>query len=728
MFLENFRELGLVIPVKILMKKPDLIFFGLLILLPILWWFPLLTGHLPDFMDTVTYLYPLRYAIAEQWKEGTLPLWLPNILSGTPLAANPQLATWYPPQILFYFLPGPLTYGILVIFHYILAGFGMFKLCQNLTKNTIAAYFAAFTFQFSAMLISRVALLPHVYSAAWIPWIFLAMENFIFQPHRRIHSALTLAGLLSLQFLSGSPQISYYTVIALMVFSATNHRTILLSSPASFFKYLTFSAVLAFLICSIQLLPTIDFLQNVSRNQIRPENLQSQALNDGFIWRSLIGFTGPTIEDTDSINAIGAGAIIFALLSFFIPELRKKTLPYFFIALVGFILALGPLSRTLYEFFPLYDRFHAPRRALILWSVALPVCSALGIVGFMRFAQTKNIPRYIIYSLIVISTVGTFWMLPRLERVFSSPTNLIPPSPTASLIGNERFLVVDPTFNYAYDSRREDYGQSLMTNVSALTNLRDVQGYDPLVSQRYAYARDLAGNTSGIFFPSHGAYFSDPASSILNLLNVNYLIGRFDLYDPSKVIPGTYIDQNKTSAMVSLVQNDLKWPIYKYNSVRPKAWAVSEAVIVSDYKNALNSYFHAPSYEVAYFENKFADYIPRHISLAEVNLVKKSARHMEINITPPSNQSRIIAVSSVWYPGWKAETNNGENCAVVPVNGLIKGLIIPPSATTVHLTYMPKTFIQGSLLSGIGILIWSGTIFYLRRRPITTSLAPEPKS
>ena len=79
-----------------------------LVVLPAIYWWPLLAGRLPDFMDTVTVLYPLRVAAARQIHEATLPLWLPNMYCGTPLAANPQLALFYP--LNWAFLPWPLPF------------------------------------------------------------------------------------------------------------------------------------------------------------------------------------------------------------------------------------------------------------------------------------------------------------------------------------------------------------------------------------------------------------------------------------------------------------------------------------------------------------------------------------------------------------------------------------------------------------------------------------------
>src|SRR5207253_3200531 len=117
-----------------------------------------------------------RTAVAQQLRSACLPLWLPNIFCGTPLAANPQVASWYPPQLLFYLIPNALGFGLLAILHYCLAGAGTYALTYRLSGHKPSALLAGLTFQFGSMLIGRIALLPHVYSCAWVPWIFLAAE------------------------------------------------------------------------------------------------------------------------------------------------------------------------------------------------------------------------------------------------------------------------------------------------------------------------------------------------------------------------------------------------------------------------------------------------------------------------------------------------------------------------------------------------------------------------
>src|SRR5439155_21386169 len=62
--------------------------------------------------DLVTSFYPYRTIAARAFREGTVPLWNPYMLSGAPFVAMAQSAVFYPPNFLYYVLPVPLAWSI----------------------------------------------------------------------------------------------------------------------------------------------------------------------------------------------------------------------------------------------------------------------------------------------------------------------------------------------------------------------------------------------------------------------------------------------------------------------------------------------------------------------------------------------------------------------------------------------------------------------------------------
>lgn len=692
----------------------------LLVLLPSAWWYPLLSGDLPNFMDTITHGFPIRMAVARQIREGTLPLWIPNLFSGAPLAANPQIAVWYPPQALFYLAPGAISFGLVCVLHYVWGGWGAFFYVRRMTGSMAGALFAAVTFQFSAMLVSRVALMPHVFTTVWVPWMFLAAERALddrgFHPRQ---GALILAVLVALQILAGSPQITYYTGLALplywiarAVLRARCEKGAVMRRVAEVLVQGAVAAVLAAFLAGIQLLPTAEFLQNSERTAISLDRLRGQALNDSFIWTSLVGFTGDTIEDTDSINAIGPGALALGLLALGRRSSRRLALPLWLVAIAGFLLSLGPLVAAWADLLPLYGRFHAPRRALVFWTIA--GCLAAGAGGAYLDAcwRARRLPRSALHGLLLLLTAGTWWMLPRLEKVFVHPGHLDPDPRIVERIGQDRFLTLDPTFAYSYDSRRPDFGRSMISNLAALSDTFDVNGYDPLVPSRYGEARNLACTRSGVFFPSHGVFFSDPNSPVLKLLNVQYVLGRHDLYDPDRLIPGTRIDHAELSASLELIYPDDRWPLSRYREERPLAWAVEKVFMARNAREALQNAILLNPWRVAFVEEDIG--VVGASRPPAVTACHKDARTITVRLDGPRDQDSLVCIATTWMPGWSARSSTGERLVTVPADGIIAGVVVPQGVTEFDLVYSPASFVRGLLMTAAGFLAWG--LFWSRRR------------
>ncbi len=682
---------------------------GLLVVLPLLWWWPVFAGYLPDFMDTVAHGYPMRMAAARQLRTGTLPLWLPNVFSGMPLAANMQLTVWYPPQIVFYLWPSTYTYGLFAILHYIIGGLGMFAWVRRLRPNTAAALFAAFTFQFGSMLVSRIALLPHVLTVVWIPWMFWSIEKAAREPGWLPgRGTLFVAVFFALQLLGGSPQITYYTGIALPLYWISRRVMVTrgkggFAPVAQTLSHGLCAAILGVMIAGIQILPMLDFAGETTRSSISVERLSGQGLNDGFIWRSLVGFTGPFIEDTDSINAIGVGALLLVPLAFV--RRRATAIVLFVIGGLGFSMALGGLTPFWSRLLPLFDGFHAPRRALILWSVAGPAIAGVGAANLLAFLRLRRLPRSVGFMLLLVLSGGTVWMLPRLDRVWTKEERFQPDDRIVELMGTDRFLVLDPTLRYSYDSRRFDFGRSMAANMACLHDTMAVNGYDPLISKNYDLARRVASARSGNFYPSHGVYFTDPNSPVLEMLNVQYLVGRWDLFEPGRLIPGTGVDKAQLAERIEPAAAHPRWPVYRFVDERPFAWVPKRVVSVESDEDALVAAVGNGPREFAFNTSG--------IDMTNSDSLKVSGRYLDARTvevafeSPPSSEC-LVAIALPSATGW--HVRGSATSVLMRVNGFITGVLVPAGTESAVLRYTPSSWLRGALLTlaGLSLLLLGG--------------------
>ncbi len=689
--------------------------FLILIVLPIIWWWPLLTGQLPDFMDTVTLLYPMRMAAAQQFWDGTLPLWFPNLAAGAPLAANPQIAVWYPPHWLFFLVPTATMNGLVMILHYWVAGFGMWLLAKRTGTCNWAALFGAVGLQFGSMLVSRIALTPHLSSMAWLPLILWGIEKSVTDksPWR---GSLWVAFFFAVQVLSGAPQISYYTAIVLPIWwlarGWANQKPTLTTLKAGFL-----AATLSALLTSIQLIPVFELMNLSTRMPIEESKLVVQGLAGSMVFRSLFGFTGETIEDTDTINAIGFGLMLLIPLAFRGKRRRRLIIPLLCAGLVMLVFSLSAVVPLLHNQLPLYSSFHSPRRALIIWSVLGPLAAAHGAQVLLAYLR-KTPWRRIAPCILLLFLAGNLWMLPRLEREFTSIERLNPHPHDVQLLKENRFLTMDFSLRYSYESRDPMYGYSVMPNLAALHNYYDVQTYDPVILKRMALMRDISTAQTGRFYPSHGIFLSNPNSPLLKMLNVQHIIGRVDAYYPSDIIPGAVMDLDKALESLDLIRDHPFWPLYRYKEEFPLAWLVSNVVEKQSAQDSMVLALVNDPLKVAFLEKPLAKLQadPRPAVARSVQAERTTASSFSINISPTPMRAQFLCISSVYMPGWKAVTDAGETLEVVPANGLILGMLVPPGTQSVYVYYSPNSFKIGALFTVFGLLLF--LFVYRKSKPI----------
>src|SRR5262249_27024871 len=74
-----------------------------------------------DIGDLITTFYPFRSFVSQAVAAGTLPLWNPYLLGGTPFLANSQSSLFYPLNIPYYVLPTPAAWVLAIVLRTFLA-------------------------------------------------------------------------------------------------------------------------------------------------------------------------------------------------------------------------------------------------------------------------------------------------------------------------------------------------------------------------------------------------------------------------------------------------------------------------------------------------------------------------------------------------------------------------------------------------------------------------------
>ncbi len=162
---------------------------------------------------------PWREYALELLRQGGLPLWNPLLGMGAPLLANYQSALLYPPNFLLAFVDVAWGHGLLVLLHLAWAGWGMVLLTRELGLPRMSQALAGIAFSLSGYLVARSGFLSINATAAWLPWLILAVERLVTQcRERRVPRVLPwLAIVLALQWLAGHAQTAWYALLLALV-------------------------------------------------------------------------------------------------------------------------------------------------------------------------------------------------------------------------------------------------------------------------------------------------------------------------------------------------------------------------------------------------------------------------------------------------------------------------------------------------------------------------------
>jgi len=158
---------------------PVIFLFGL----AALFFIPYLTGqkipYAGDFTgsDLTELDLPLRQVAAESLKAGQMPLRTDRLANGFPVLAEGQAGVFYPPNLLFVFLPFNWAVNLSFFLNFFLAGLFIYLYARVLKISPLGALFSAVAFSFSGFFIFRLKHLNLINAAVWLPLLFYLIEN-----------------------------------------------------------------------------------------------------------------------------------------------------------------------------------------------------------------------------------------------------------------------------------------------------------------------------------------------------------------------------------------------------------------------------------------------------------------------------------------------------------------------------------------------------------------------
>ncbi len=750
---------------------PDLIFIlFLLIAAVIFFWKVLLAPGLiiygPWANDTINFFYPIYNLAYSIIGNGDFPYWNSFVFSGYPLAANPQVALFYPLNFLFLVLPTDIALGYSYLLHVFLGGLFMYLLVRYIGLDRVCAFVSAIVFMFSAFLITHIYAGHYtmICAAIWIPLIFLLFEMALRK--KSLFYGLLTGAILGIQLLAGHAQISYLTLIAL-AFYLLFKCFLILRQEGDYKKIgrplLIFALVLiaGISLSAIELIPTYEFSQYSTRaGGISYEAATSFSLNPGLLplllanpWAGPSWISGgmPVFCFWEYSSYIGILPLVLILFAIYFKGNNRYIQFFSLLAIISVFLALGkyfPPYWLLYKAAPGFDLFRVPARFIFLFTFAASILAGFGF-NYLRGSLTQQqksdvwkIAAVLVFLAIFILVVAIFtansyfpvWKSMIVLALFllasiaiialrlksNGPTKYFNTAAVVFIIANLWFchmLSIDvkpaleiystpPYVEYLKENstgyRVYDPENIISKNHLMVNGIPEISGYDATALNYYS---EFLGYDSG----QVGVY---PAS-VPAAVGISNLGTKLGLLNVKYVLSSKPLSDND----YKLVYQDGGVYIYEYLGVLPKAFIIHKAEVITsedDILTKLNDKDFNPKEYVILEDGSGNVELINNGDFEEAIIDRYSPN--EVIVKTESEHPGFLVLSEVWYPSWKVYVD-GELSQVLKTDYTLMSVYVGSGNHTVQFVYDDQLFKTGiAVSSATAILLATITSLYVIQR------------
>ncbi|MGC9320250.1 MAG: hypothetical protein ACP5KN_19610, partial [Armatimonadota bacterium] len=382
-------------------------------------------------LDAVQQFYPWRLHAARQVRQGRIPLWTPQMLSGTPFVANNQSAVFYPETWLHYVMDSLHALGWATLTFLLVAGGSMYALLRVIGCRPVAACIGGVAFMLSGYFVGWMTFPSFRSVGAWLPLMLLGFEQSL-RTRRGRWLALTSLGT-GLQFLAGNLHISIYLLLGFAAYVMARLVACLADGEAraSVGRDLAMAVgavVLGAMLAGCQLGPSLEFTQlNYRRGGVEYATQVHHALAPPQLLLGLMPdiFGNPAAGNHwgDQLNVLwgranrvytetawyfGVGTLLLGLAGL-IAHPRRQSWFWLAVLLGALGLAFGtPLNALLRAVVPGYGQLTGIGRAVVLACTAGAVLGALGAESLMRADKDRALQAVsgVGLTLLVVGIVG----------------------------------------------------------------------------------------------------------------------------------------------------------------------------------------------------------------------------------------------------------------------------------------------------------------------------------
>lgn len=405
-------------------KSEIAVFFGFL-LLPCLFFYDPFSMILGDNWRAA---YPAYQLTIEKLFSGSSLLWNEYVLAGHPFLAEIGNGVFYIPKLLIYLiLPVKWAYITTTLLHYTLLGWFTYLYLRCIHISRVTAFWGGMILMLSPL--SRIQIFDSIsllHTIVWFPLILYFMEKRIISGEKKF--LLFAACAFAVQVLAGFTQDSFYTAIAVVIYTALryyNKDGYVWMSCKDFFYDMTVFGLIVLSFTAIQLLPTLELLSVTRHYQLGWNLIELYSAPpvgfltfiNPFLWGGFkdgVGIqTHYYLATFTSNNYLGIVTLLFALyaLKFWKNNLIKIWLVLLVISLV---IALGvhvmPVAKLLFNF-PLTHAFRFHTRIYFILNMAMVVLFCYGLDQFLTLnkkSMSQAINNILTYGILLEAFVFVF--------------------------------------------------------------------------------------------------------------------------------------------------------------------------------------------------------------------------------------------------------------------------------------------------------------------------------
>ncbi len=158
---------------------------GLAVLVVVAFFDPLFTGKTFVSRDLVPFFLPIEKAVHAAWRSGHVPLLLPEVSFGRPLAANPNTGAFYPLRVAMAALPFPAAFKLFPVLHVWIAGIGAFLLARLLGVSFPGATIAGVGYALCGPTLGEIMYPDFLPGLAAMPFVIVAAGRLARRKSRR---------------------------------------------------------------------------------------------------------------------------------------------------------------------------------------------------------------------------------------------------------------------------------------------------------------------------------------------------------------------------------------------------------------------------------------------------------------------------------------------------------------------------------------------------------------